>query len=389
MIKIPTIYYNQSKKIYILCKIEDHEIFNQEKFLKSKHVEYIINIQSFYKNWTIKKRYSQFVELNNILSNKISCLPEFPEKRIFSLSEDVILERKIKFGKYLNYIFKNINICVYPEILEFIQMEKDLLNLFMINNSFIENTSNSSIKFITTLRAKSNEEKIIKRRSYGGINFEENYFNSYLDIKYKLSDIKEKMNKSANMMVIEEFLRNLQYKSENKIDIIQTFELFLKSKKNWPNFKLEELSKLFYGDLEADNIISITSNKESKRNSKENIEKIELPLKGLIYHIGRRVENILGAEACLVFLGKLINFEFNPECEAYIYMLKITKIDQLNSMKLVDHINTGKQNIILVCFSVLKAILTEDKCYLIKLKRFIKDDKIINNYLSWTQVNSV
>lgn len=425
MKKFQSIYYNQSKKVYINCRIEDHEIFNASKLLKSKHVNYIININTFYKNWTIKKRYSEFEELHNSLSTKITNLPDFPQKRIFSLSTETINERKNAFEFYLNFLFKNVNICVYPEILDFIELEKDLLNLFMINNSVIENTSNSAIKRNIIMRAKSSsEEKTLKSRSYGGDgNQDDNYFSSFLDYKFKVSDKKEKNSKSANMMVIEEFLRNLQFKYENKIDIIKTFEQFLKSKKNWPTFKLDELSKLFYGDLVSDHTNTIigsnanlnlnlglgniavgnhTNNSNihglnnpnmsyalSETRESNLTERADTPLKGLIYHIGSRDENLLGSEACLEFLGKLINFEFNPECEAYIYMLKITKIEQLNNMRLLDHINSGKHNIIMTVFSILKAILLEDKQYLIKLKKLINDETIINKFLSWYQLNSV
>jgi PX domain len=394
MKKFQSIYYNQSKKVYINCRIEDHEIFNQSKFLKSKHVNYIINISTFYKNWIIKKRYSQFENLHNTLSQKITNLPEFPQKRLFSLSQETINERKVKFEFYLNFLFKNVNICVYPEILDFIELEKDLLNLFMINNSVIENSSNSAIKRNIIMRAKSSSvEKNLKSRSYGANSFDDNYFNSYLDYKFKLSDKKDKNSKSANMLVIEEFLRNLQFKYENKIDIIKTFEQFLKSKKNWPTFKLDELSKLFYGDLVTDNNTIIgtnpTNNNSFIGSRESSVEKNDIPLKGLIYHIGSREENLLGSEACLEFLGKLINFEFNPECEAYIYMLKITKIDQLNNMRLLEHINSGKHSIMLVVFSILKAILIEDKAYLIKLKKLINDENIINKFLNWYQLNAV
>lgn len=411
MKKFQSIYYNQSKKVYMNCKIEEHEIVNQSKILKNKYVNYIININTFYKNWVIKKRYSEFEEFHNSLSSKITSLPELPPKRLFSLSTETINERKAKFEFYLNYIFKNVNICVYSEILDFIELDRDLLNLFIINNSVIENTSNSAIQRSLVMRAKSSEEKIMKSRSYGMSDPNENYFTSFLDYKFKSSDKKEKNTKSANMMVIEEFLRNLQFKYENKIDIIKTFEQFLKSKKNWPTFKLDELSKLFYGDLITDQsstIIAPNNNQQNNNlnnspagngflNSKASFikyqdstqDKAQVPLKGLIYHIGSREENLLGSEACLEFLGKLINFEFNPECEAYIYMLKITKIDQLNNMRLIEHINSGKNNILLIAFSILKAILVEDKAYLIKLKKLINDEQTINKFLTWYQLNSV
>lgn len=410
MIKHQSIYNNQSKRIYINCRIEDFEIYNESKFLRSKHVNYIIEINTFYKNWTIKKRYSEFEDLNKILVTKISDLAEFPQKRLFSASEDTISERKKKFENYLNHIFKNINICIYPEILEFIKLEKDLLNLFMINNSDLENTSNSAIKRNNIL-IRNNSKSVCGDKSFKSKSYEKerqsNYFTSFLDYKLNGSDKKEKITKSANMLVIEEFLRNLEFKYENKLDIIKTFENFLKSKKNWPTFKLDELSKLFYGDMdingnrkynkekkdENNNNLNNTLNNTTNNISNKDIENIkqekEIYLKGLIYHIGSLDENLLGAEACLEFLAKLINFEFNPECEAYIYMLKITKVDQLNNLKLIDHINNGKNNIILASFNILNAILKDDRSFNIKLKKILNDEIIIERFLVWNKSNLV
>ena len=421
MIKHQSIYNNQSKRIYINCRIEDFEIYNESKFLRSKHVNYIIEINTFYKNWTIKKRYSEFEDLNKILITKITDLSEFPQKRLFSASEDTITERKKKFENYLNHLFRNINICIYPEILEFIKLEKDLLNLFMINNSDLENTSNSAIKRNNILiRNNSICGDKFKSKSYEKER-QSNYFTSFLDYKLNASDKKEKITKSANMLVIEEFLRNLEFKYENKLDIIKTFENFLKSKKNWPTFKLDELSKLFYGDIDINgnikyrrekineytynndnsnninnlststNLIKLNNNRDKDKDTDIDINKKEkdIYLKGIIYHIGSLDENLLGAEACLEFLAKLINFEFNPECEAYIYMLKITKVDQLNNLRLIDHINNGKNNIILASFNILNAILKDDRSFNIKLKKILNDEIIIERFLLWNKSNLI
>ena len=96
MIKHETIYNNQSKRVYINCRIEDFEIYNESKFLRSKHVNYIIEINTPYKNWIIKKRYSEFEDLHKILQTKLNNLIEFPQKRLFSASDDTISERKKK-----------------------------------------------------------------------------------------------------------------------------------------------------------------------------------------------------------------------------------------------------------------------------------------------------
>ena len=96
------------------------------------YVEYWIEICTDYKKWIVKKRYSQFYELNKKLSVKMPELNKlFPPKRFFKTSEKIIEERKLYFNKYLHFLFKNKNIFTLTELLDFIEIEQKIIELYL------------------------------------------------------------------------------------------------------------------------------------------------------------------------------------------------------------------------------------------------------------------
>ena len=372
---------NDFKRLHISAKISSHELINEDTFLGDKYVLYIVNIFTHYKEWSVRKRYSHFQDLHKSLSEKITGVTDldFPPKRIFKNSDGTIIERKEKLESYLNYLFRNVNICLYNEILEFLEVEKELLALLMKNNTMIESKTSVAVKRYYSMMRQSLDSGQKKAKSVGdNISLGGgNYYSSFLE--FKMQDKSGVNNeKSANMMVVEEFLRNLEYKFENKCDIIKTFEGFLKSKKSWPNFKREEISKLFYGDtfMSSSHLSNNSLSSDNSSNSKNYI-------KGLFFHIGNIEQNILGAETCLEFLCKLTDYEYNPDCEAYVYMLKTSKIEFLHSLRLNEHIKSNKNNISNFSFRILKAILNEDRAINSKLKKLIGEDEIIGKFLYW------
>ena len=71
------------------------------------YVEYWIEVITDYKKWIVKKRYSEFYDLNQKIMPKIPEINKlFPPKRFFKNSEDTIEERKICFNKYLSFLLK-------------------------------------------------------------------------------------------------------------------------------------------------------------------------------------------------------------------------------------------------------------------------------------------
>ena len=60
------------------------------------YIEYWVEVNTDYKKWIVKKRYSEFYELNKKLSVKMPELNKlFPPKRFFKTSEKIIEERKL------------------------------------------------------------------------------------------------------------------------------------------------------------------------------------------------------------------------------------------------------------------------------------------------------
>jgi hypothetical protein len=115
----------------------------------------------------------------------------------------------------------------------------------------------------------------------------------------------------------------------------------------------------------------------------ENSLTSQRPLKGLMYHIGNVEQNLLGAETCLEFLAKLIDYEYNPECEAYIYILKTTKMEDIHAMKLSTHLQSKRNSIIQCCYRILKAMLNDDKQILQKLRKILIEQELVDKFLDW------
>ena len=275
------------------------------------YIEYWIEIITDYKKWIIKKRYSEFYELNQKINQKIPEINKlFPPKRFFKNSEDTIEERKICFNKYLSFLFKNNNIFSFNEVLDFIKMEKKILELYIKkhtmvrqdqDNNFFQSLKRSfnhmiinenkeksksvgenlNINGLSTLGVKINSKEEISRKTGPLINNinsiiidscdafydieESNYYSTLLEYE-KIKNLNEKekkekndendddikinnYDKEAGTIVVEEFLKNLSQDIDNKTDIIRTFEEFLKKGQKWPYLSNPNIIKLFVGNI--------------------------------------------------------------------------------------------------------------------------------------------
>jgi hypothetical protein len=376
---------NQNKKLQISARMSSHEIINEETFLGNKYAIYNVNFYTNYKNWTAKKRYSDFEDFHRIIQNKIPdlILTEFPPKRLLKTSESTIQERKAKLEAYLNMLFNSVNICSYGEILEFIEFDKDLLFFIMKNNTMIESKTTTAVKRYYSLANGNSRDSFKRAKSYeiiNGSSYDNNYYSSFLN--YKLQNTTSKFEKSDNMLVIEEFLRNLEFKSENKYQIVKSFEQFLKGKKVWPYFKSGEINILFYGEKDMH-----PSNLSEESMLSENSNTYLNTLNGLLHHVGNIEQNILGAESCLEFLSKLIDYEFNPDCEAYIHVLKQSQVEFFNYVRLKDYAKSNKNYIVNIVFRIIRSIVNEDKCMRIKLKKLINDEEVCKKFIDWMNNN--
>ena len=102
---------------------------------------------------------------------------------------------------------------------------------------------------------------------------------------------------------------------------------------------------------------------------------------GLVYHVGQIDENKIGSEQCLNFVCKLTSFEFNPDCENFILVLKKGRLEFLNSMNLVEHIKN--KNGILNAYRILKIFYEDDEKKLFTM--LDSNEALLSNFLKWIE----
>jgi len=273
------------------------------------YVEYWIEISTDYKKWVIKKRYSEFYDLNQKLLEKIPDISDlFPPKRFFKNSEDTIAERKKYFNKYLYILFRKKNIFSLNEVLDFIQIDKKIVELYIKKHTMVRQDQDNyvflslkksfnrmlylekmdkcksvgetnNINGISSLSTKVNSKEEINHgidanlyninksimESCDGIydidDIHSNYYSTLLEYEENknITEKNDEESKTNNMYsyslregstaVIEEFLKNLSQDIDNKTDIMATFEEFLKQNERWPKFSKTDIIKLYVGNI--------------------------------------------------------------------------------------------------------------------------------------------
>ena len=249
-------YLDNQKRIITDITIINTKLVNQSKIFNSEYILYIIKIISPFNSWHIKKRYSEIKEIYDFLIKKKPKLkfPEFPPKRLFSTKESTIIERKNRFEEIFIFILKNVEILKYNKLIDFFQIKKTLLviyikNCILVNENRIsyetidDNSSNSSCDLINI---SNNSDKDNKEK--------------------KISEsIKIKIDKNNNKNQINEKSKNNE---ENKEESEQNFE-----KNNKINDKKDDNSNNNINDII--NNINFNGEEENTNNvSKINIRKI-------------------------------------------------------------------------------------------------------------------
>jgi len=311
-------------KFIINAKIEGSSIIKNPFF--GSHTEYVISITTHLSIWQIKKRFSDYEKLHKSIAGKIACLPPLPEKSIFNMNEKVVSKRKVLLEEYLNHLLSRYNIMTFPEIMDFIEMDKELFLLLSKSPSEIESKREKSRSLI-----KNKSHEFIKANS------SENKMKSsfYKDL-YQCE--------LGNEEHIEKFLRKLEESEEETSQSVNAFWKALT--RNWPSFDKEDVMKLFFGNGND--------------------------LKGLFYHCGRIKENYFGAESCLNLLYKLLQFDYNPDCEKFVACLRMSRLDNIKKIKLEEHLKCAKENVVQSCLKVLKEILNKERGY--DLRTILSDE---------------
>lgn len=288
-------HYRSNKKLMkISARVTGQKLINN-----GKYTEYNIIISTEFNVWNIQKRYSEFDALNQSLIRKIPEINKlFPPKRFFKNSEETIDERVKFFNKYLHFLFNNYNIFLFDEVIDFICIDKKILELAMSKhtmgnkdkeNELLYDSVKKSIQHLAqNERASSMENNSEGKKSYNllnskidskekikikskdsfintnlNINLEinenfneneeeieeknKNYFSTLLEYENSKKSSDDLNNESPLNKIIEDFLKNLNQKNDNKTAIIKSFEEFLKLNNSWPKFEQNEIIKLFIG----------------------------------------------------------------------------------------------------------------------------------------------
>lgn len=349
---------------------------DENKFFNKNYFEYEIKLYTRYKTWTINKRYSQFTELRDqLLLKKINNIPKLPPKLYF-INEQKLNERQLGLEDFLNELFKNVNILRYPEIIDFIQCPKEILDILIYNIDYLNPINSNAFSIIN-----NNDNNFYC--SLAKMNFvdEKNEGNK----KVPGGDSRGGEEISKGTIVIQEFLRNLGNTPFNKTELLFQFEYFLLNEDN-----------------DEDNINNNdNSNKKNKNKFKWYFlteEEIEIffngfysnishtKINGFLYHCGNINNNKLASTQCLQFLKKLLSDDYNPQADSFLKIYKRCNINSIIQMELENHIIKNTNAIRINAFFVLYKYLEDDEGdnnIEKEIKKILKDEKAENLFLQW------
>ena len=391
---------NKNSRYYrIRANITGSKLIHLSGF-HSDYAEYYIRIETDYAKWTLKKRYEEISKLNSTLSTIIPELKKiFPPKRFFKSTDDIISERIKAFTKYFSYIFSNINIFLIEDFIHFINLKKEILLLFIKKYNMLNITDDNEV--YSSLKNAYN--KLLKYEAKRQISFSWD----------------EPPQQTPNLFVIQEFLNNLNEKSENKTEIIQTFENFLKNEGKPIKLTSKEIMFLYIGEEDeediAKEILSKTTYETKKRkkissdfkyhtsseffdinddsfNSSFNDEEEDSyylsnshnKIHGLFYIIGNYQKNIILSTGVLDLIDKLIDTEYNPDSEIYINIFKSCDIEhyKLLNLNTILKFNIGGDKTNLKAMKLLKLIFY-DKTREQYKKIIIGDNAVYKQYINY------
>lgn len=482
------------KLMKISARVTDQKLVNN-----GKYIEYNIIISTEFNVWNIQKRYSEFDALNQSLIRKIPEINKhFPPKRFFKNSEETIDERVKYFNKYLHILFNNYNIFLFEEVIDFICIDKKILELAMTKhtmgnkdkenkalydsvkksiqhlaqNEKVSSYDNNSEgkKSLNLLESNVNSNEKIKNKNKvndspissnlninlelnahnnseeNNYDFEENkknYFLTLLEYENTKKSSDELYSQSPYNKIIEEFLKYLNQKNDNKTAIIKSFEDFLKKENQWTNFDKPDIVKLFIGvknfkkfslrifkndhknKINSDNSNDVirraitnkvvnariqkssqvtksmgrqlknnerifnddfsnsessSSDSDDSNNSVKNVHTTNLL--GLFSLIGNFEKNILLSVSCLDLLVKMLSHEFNPKPDIYIEAFKERRIQEYQSLKLEDIIrsNEGGERSTSNALRILCILFREDPRMEPYLRVVLKNDVAYKRY---------
>ena len=429
-------YINKKNRLFRLkANIIGSKLIHKSGFYND-YVEYYVQIETDYAKWSLKKRYEDFYKLHTKLELIIPEMKNrFPQKRFFKSSDKTVRERIKSFNDYLSYLCCNINIFLSEEILNFIEIKKDIIQLFLNKYNMLnideENEVLISIKKSYNKIQQKEEKQLIEKRprdnykNYINISLNkdlskiDNYYESILQYETKRQsgfDWDEPAYLTPKLIVIKEFLINLsEMVSRFTRDTI--FKKFVNRGNKWIHLSQDEIKILFIGE-EGNNSVknevkdffnNIDKNKKKKiasdfkfhsfiefleKQEDFNIKTSEIEdyynlnydnkINGLFHVIGNYKNNIILSVGAMNLLDKLIDTEYNPDAEIYITEFKSCDIKYYSMLNLNNIIkyNIGGNKNNMKAMKLMKLIFSDNNME--KYKRILmKDDVVFKQYVKY------
>lgn len=384
-----SILSTESEQNEITALISTYSIKEDEnKYFNKNYALYEIKFFTRYKTWTLYKRYSQFLELRNKLaSKKIKNLPKLPPKLYFS-NDQKLSERQLGLEDFLNDLFRNVNILRYPEIIEFIQCPKeiidilsyniDYLNMINMNSSSIINTTDNNLYYkgrVTISRNSSTSKNENDKNNFYCSLARMNLSNDNDKKNVRTSEYNEEKEITHGGIVIQEFLRNLIDTPYNKTELLYQFEYFLLNRDNEESKSNSSFKWYFLSENEIKTFLN---------GFYSNISHTKI--NGFLYHCGNIINNKIASEQCLEFLKKLLNEDYNPQADLFLRVFKKCDINDIIQMELDKHIINNTNSVRIDAFMILYKYIENDKNYEDEIKQILRNEKAEKMFLQWIQV---
>ena len=384
-----SILSTESEQNEITALISTYSIKEDEnKYFNKNYALYEIKFFTRYKTWTLYKRYSQFLELRDKLaSKKIKNLPKLPPKLYFS-NEQKLSERQLGLEDFLNDLFRNINILRYPEIIEFIQCPKeiidilsyniDYLNMINMNSSSIINTTDNNLYYkgrVTISRNSTTSKNENDKNNFYCSLARMNLSNDNDKKNVRTSEYNEEKEITHGGIVIQEFLRNLIDTPYNKTELLYQFEYFLLNRDNEESKSNSSFKWYFLSENEIKTFLN---------GFYSNISHTKI--NGFLYHCGNIINNKIASEQCLEFLKKLLNEDYNPQADLFLRVFKKCDINDIIQMELDKHIINNTNSVRIDAFMILYKYIENDKNYEDEIKQILRNEKAEKMFLQWIQV---
>jgi len=353
------------------------------KLFKKNYALFEIKLYTPYKNWTIYKRYSEFVGLKQKLEEiKVKNLPNLPPKFFFA-NEQKLNERQLSLEEFLNDLFKRVSILKYPLIIDFIECPQEVIDFFTYNINCLNLSNNNSSIIMNATNHSSNyyNGRITTNRNKSLNNLDDidnnNFYCSMAQFKSELGNNDSFEDEiSPGTLVIQEFLRNMMDISYNKTELLFQFEYFLKNKQNDNQNKA---SNWYYLDTKEINIFF--------NGFYSNIS--HLKVNGFLYHCGNIQNNEIGTQNCIQFLYKILSEDFNPQSELFLKIFRKCSLENIIQMELENHIinnfNSNRTNV----FMILYKYVGSGRNIINKIKRILMCPKAEEFFMKWYDNNNL